>query len=613
VTPYVIPTYYTANSSAATAAVNAMSASVRAFQAQVDATNARVQSSFLGKELAATGIIAGLGLAAKSLMEYEKSLASFRTYISSVSNTGFAKFKAEIESLATETHSSSIEVADAFRKIAINPEFAKTPQSMRDMAEAAITLNRAAGGELMQTTQDLVAIMNQYGMSADQAARTSNALAAGLTIGGSSIQQTSEALRIFGAIAKQSNTNIEQSVALIEVLSQKNILGADAGQKLAEVYRALQKTGLAYKNGVFDIDYALQQVSIRLANVTNEHQRNAIAMGIFGESAYGAGLILLENANKVKNFTTQVTGTSAATEKAAINMNTLFGSLTILKNDFITATTTGTTANVMLAALTGAVRLLDALMGPLVTGFALWASWLAITKGALLAQMLVVGAWANTIKVINFLQGVATALNGQYAASCFATEAGMYGMATAAFFLEIGLWGTLGILGLVAAAIGLLVYNFNGGVDAQYRYYTSLEETRNGFNKLKQPINDATIALEKYNKEVADYAQQQDRLARLDYIRRHGDFFDWLPAALMEGLTHPYYIAKPPVKPNINESDIQRSELPTSANAMLQRTETTNNNHLTIDLNNNTSLDASVSNNTGNVPVWVNSYWNYGR
>jgi hypothetical protein len=357
-----------------------------------------------------------------------------------------------------------------------------------------------------------------------------------------------------------------------------------------------------------------------LANVTNEHQRNAIAMGIFGESAYGAGLILLENANKVKNFTTQVTGTSAATEKAAINMNTLFGSLTILKNDFITATTTGTTANVMLAALTGAVRLLDALMGPLVTGFALWASWLAITKGALLAQVLVGGAWANTIKVINFLQGVATALNGQYAASCFATEAGMYGMATAAFFLEIGLWGTLGILGLVAAAVGLLVYNFNDGIDATTKYADGLNATKNGFKEIRQPINEATIALEKYNNAVDKYSQQQREMAQILYARDTGNyseaFFLALKHVMFSG--NDGYLLDAPKKSDffkngIKESDIQRSELPTSANAMLQRTETTNNNHLTIDLNNNTSLDASVSNNTGNVPVWVNSYWNYGR
>ncbi len=65
-----------------------------------------------------------------------------------------------------------------------------------------------------------------------------------------------------------ANVSIEQGVALIETLAEKNIKGAEAGTQLRNVILKLQSSNIGYVNGVFDINAALDEMAAKNLNIT---------------------------------------------------------------------------------------------------------------------------------------------------------------------------------------------------------------------------------------------------------------------------------------------------------------------------------------------------------
>jgi len=326
-----------------TSVVRKMSRGVGSFAEKAEATAARANRAFrkltpvfgeTGRQLLdmaktaviAGGIIGGVVFSGKSLMEYEKQLASFRTIVSDLSNKDFKVFQAEIGKVANASRglASTIDVASAFEKIAgLNAEFAKTASGLGKVAQATIILSKASGDDLSTSAENLVGIMNQFNLKADQASRVINVLAAGQAVGAASITQAAESYKNFGAVANGANITLEQSVALIQTLASKSITGAEAGTSLRGVILKLQKAGVGYKSGLFNINDALAQVTSRLAKTSSAKQRDAILTKIFGAENITAGKIILDNIKLYQQFTHDVTGTSEAIKAAGINSQTL--------------------------------------------------------------------------------------------------------------------------------------------------------------------------------------------------------------------------------------------------------------------------------------------------
>jgi len=284
----------------------------------------------------------GVGLAGlfsmgiQSINEYETAIASFRTIVSDLSDKDFAKYRVEVNNVAKDTKKSAIDVALSFEKIAgLNSDLAKTADGLGLVSKASIVLSKASGDDLGISAENLVGLMNQYSLGAKDADRVTNVLAAGLKVGASSISQSSEAYKNFGAVAKSSNITLEQSQALIQMVSQKQILGAEAGTKLRGATLQLQKAGLGYKSGVFNINDALvesQKISDKLKTAK---EKDAYATKVFGAENITVGKILMSNIGKYDQFTKAVTGTNEAQKQAEINTNTLAVRYDEFKNSLV--------------------------------------------------------------------------------------------------------------------------------------------------------------------------------------------------------------------------------------------------------------------------------------
>lgn len=341
-----VPTEFTAVDKF-TNVVAKMTSGVRNFSKTAQASLSRVNNRLdrmIGLTDAVRGALTGLTIGAlfaaaiSDLKAYDDALASFRVIVSDLSNKEFTQFESAIGDVAKQTRKSTIDVANSFERIAgLNADFAKTAQGISEVSKQAIILSKASGSD---ETENLVGIMNQFNLEAKEAARVSNVLAAGQAAGAASIAQSAEAYKNFGSVAKGANITLEQSQALIQTLGKFSLFGAEAGTKLRGVTLQLQKAGLGYKSGQFQINDALADAQRKMNKLTTAKQKDAYLTKLFGAENITAGKILIANTETYNKFTDAVTGTNQAQEQAALKGNTLNTKIQELRASFTNLLTT---------------------------------------------------------------------------------------------------------------------------------------------------------------------------------------------------------------------------------------------------------------------------------
>jgi TP901 family phage tail tape measure protein len=392
------------------------------------------QKQLLGMASAAavaTAVIGGATFSAKSIMEYEKAVASFRTIVGGTDKE-FAPFQQMINQVAKDTKKSSIDTAEAFEKIAgLNADFAKTPQAIGSVTKAVITLSKASGDELGPSAESLIGIMNQFNFAADQADRTINVLAAGANVGASSIVQTSEAFVNFGSVAKGANITLEQSVGLVQTLGKFSVFGAEAGTKLRGSVLKLQQAGVGYKSGQFQINDALEEARAKIDKLKTAKEKDAAILKMFGAENIATGKILLSNIETFKKFTDSVTGTSEAQKAAATRSDTLEEKLNELKAAWINMLTGSDKAAAGMVKVKKALAFvtdnLDTIVSvglDVIVVFTAWKALIIGSKVALTAWNIAAGLAASRSGTLLFaIQGNSAAMRSYTAATTASTIA----------------------------------------------------------------------------------------------------------------------------------------------------------------------------------------------
>lgn len=448
-----IPTEFTAIdkfTSVVAKMASGVSSFTKAAGSAVQRVNSRIDQSFsklgnLSQLLLGLSFAGIFSMAISDIKAYEDGLASFRTIVSDLSDNEFSKFQKQIGLVARETKKSTVDVVQSFEKIAgLNADFAKTETGLANVSKQAIILARASGDELGTSAENLVGIMNQYSLSADKAAMVSNVLAAGQAVGASSITQSAEAYKNFGSVAKGANITLEQSQGLIQTLGKYSLFGAEAGTKLRGVTLQLQKAGLGYKSGQFQINDALLDAQKKMSRLSTAKKKDAYLTKVFGAENITAGKILTNNIGVFNEFTKGVTGTNAAQEQAAIKSNTFSEKVNNLKDAFTTFVTTNDKAN------TGTSLFKDLL------GF------VANNLDKVIGFIAKVAIFVGVIKGITLAMSIASAVTAAYTAvttwyAAAAVTAALGGASLAVSIWAVA-WPILAVIAAIAAIIAVFYY-----------------------------------------------------------------------------------------------------------------------------------------------------------
>lgn len=255
-------------------------------------------------------------------MEKESSQANLKA-LTGLDDNSIAWLTQQAEQLSTTMHESgfrvrqsSQEILDAYTLVgSAKPELLSNKEALNAVTIEAMRLAEAAKMDLNQAVDAVTLSMNQYGASADQAARYTNVMAAGSKFGSAAVQSVTTAVQKAGVAASTAGIPIEALVGSIETLAEKGIKDEIAGTGLKTFFLKLEGMSEDVRPSVVGLQTALENLNAK--GMDSVEMQKA-----FGLEAYTVAQAMISGADKVKYYTEAVTGTNVAVEQASINSQT---------------------------------------------------------------------------------------------------------------------------------------------------------------------------------------------------------------------------------------------------------------------------------------------------
>jgi len=278
-----------------------------------------------------TAVAAAAGAAIKYIVDlnvkFNKASASLRA-ITGASKEDMKFFEAQAKSMGKTWGIAADEMLKSFERVgSIRPELLKTKEALVEVTQSAIVLSQASGGvlDLAGATEALGAGMNQFNLGAKDSERIINALAAGSQIGSAEVASLAESFKNVGAVASNANMDLEDTVAALEVLGEKSLYGAEAGTKLRGTILKLQEAGKGFASGKFNLKDALTETKAQLDAIASPIEKATYLQKMFGIENQTAGIIMLQNIDKLEQYSKGVRDTTVAFEQQKIQMDTISG------------------------------------------------------------------------------------------------------------------------------------------------------------------------------------------------------------------------------------------------------------------------------------------------
>lgn len=360
---------------------------------------------------------------------------------------------------------SSDEILQAYMLIGSKkPELLKDKEALNAVTIEAMRLAAAAKIDLKDAVTATTVSLNMYGESADQAARYVNVLAAGSKEGAADVSAQAAAIKNAGVAASGSGVSIEQLQGTIQMLAEKGLEAEPAGT-------ALRKFFLVLQTGPDETNPKVVGLQTALENLNKKSLSAAQIQTMFGEEAYSAATILIDNADKVRQYTEAVTDTSIAMEQAAINSDTNEAKMAQYRNSIKEAgIELMERLNPSLSLLTGWTTKIIVALPKLIDWCIKYKSVLIASGSALAAYNIAVNAATIYTKAYNFIVKVATASTNGFNKVLKLNPAGLV---------------LAGLTALVTYISTKLIPNTDAATEAQRKYNEELQRTQEELERYK--------------------------------------------------------------------------------------------------------------------------------
>ncbi len=409
---------------------------------------------------------------------------------------------------------SSKEILEAYMLVgSAKPELLSNKEALNSVTVEAMRLSTAAKMDLKEAVDAVTLSMNQYGASANDAAKYTNVMAAGSKFGSAAVQSITAAVTKAGVSASGANVSIEELVGTIETLAEKGIKDEVAGTGLRMFFLRLQ-------TGADETNPKIVGLQTALSNLQKLSVDEVIKR--FETETYTVAKTLIDGADKVDYYTKAVTGTNVAMEQAAINSDTAKAKRAQYINQIKEAgNTLMERLNPSLSILTGwTTKLIKA--APILIDFLkehgskiMWCSAAILIYTT---RLKIVATWHA---VVNGLTRTATILTGAYrlanialsdalAGDCKAMARFVTQMASTNVATRIVAASTL----LYRAAIELLTLRFKGAATALKGFWSVLGI--NPITALVAAVAGAVAISYKWNESIRERYDLQKTLNKVE-------------------------------------------------------------------------------------------------
>jgi TP901 family phage tail tape measure protein len=313
---------------------------IAAFETLTKQTNKSVAS--LGQTLnltfAATAAYKGLNAIINSLkmctdetLKFEKAIVSMGA-ITNTSSEGMAKYSKQAIELSKTTEFSASAIAGAMLEMS---KAGMSADQIWKMLPNTLNVATAAGEDLLYTTKGMINTMMSYGIGFEESERVANVYTRTLNASKLSLESYMEAMKYVASVADPLNTNLEETSALLALLSQRGIEGSLAGTSLRNMMlNMLAPTSKAAKalEGMNFEGLTLTQV---LGQMEGAGIKVEELLALVDKRAINSALAISKNTDEVGKFMDIINGSGmTAKEQAELIRKSFTDQLAMVKNSF---------------------------------------------------------------------------------------------------------------------------------------------------------------------------------------------------------------------------------------------------------------------------------------
>lgn len=278
----------------------------------------------LGGFLSAFGVVGGIALFAraitdafKRIREFDKSIVELAGILGT-SRKDLASLEKVIIDVAGSSTKTSGEVAKLATALAT---LGASEVEIRNLIEPVNNLSIGLRATSEETAELLKGTLNAFQESSTEARRYADVIAKMRTSTALDFERIKDSLGFVAPTAKAVGLTIEGLGARIGVLVNNSVKASRAGRLLNSSFARLIKRGLT-------LDEALEQVN-------NSTDKAKTASELFGTEAFGLGLILADNVDKVAELTAEYENSRGTLKKLVdTEMTSMDARLKLLDSGF---------------------------------------------------------------------------------------------------------------------------------------------------------------------------------------------------------------------------------------------------------------------------------------
>lgn len=275
----------------------------------MDKSGRKMQQFGKNMSMKVTAPIVALGAVSFNVF---KSFEQEMSKVQAVSGATAEEFKAlsdNAKELGASTMFSAREVAS------LQTEFAKlgfTATEITKVTESTLALAQASGSDLARAAEVAGSTLRAFGLDASETGRVTDVMAASFSSSALDMETFAESMKFVAPVAKSAGMSIEETSAMLQIMSNAGIKGSQAGTALRRIISEIGASGKPTAEALKD----LAAQGLNLADAKDE----------VGRHAQSALLVLAEGVDKIKPLTTELEHSGGAAQQMADIMgNTAFG------------------------------------------------------------------------------------------------------------------------------------------------------------------------------------------------------------------------------------------------------------------------------------------------
>ncbi|AGK61517.1 phage tail tape measure protein, TP901 family, core region [Archaeoglobus sulfaticallidus PM70-1] len=300
----------------------------------------------VGKDLAVAGAKMGaaiapvalaLGHAVRTGAEFEQAMKNVQS-VMGASEEDFKRLTEFAKRLGETTVFSASQAAEGLYFLASAGY--KVDEAISAM-EPILQFAAATQSDLASATELVVSTLNAFEMDASEASRVANVFAAAISNSQLTMERLAVAMPYISGLAKSLGISLEETTATIGLLVSSGIRAESAGRLLAsslgslmnptdKAQEVLEKYGLTLD----DVNPKMHSLA-ELVDILKEKNISAAdVIKIFGDEGARVWLKLIPmGGEKIREMEQSITGTSKATEMAAIQLDSFQGLIRLVKSE----------------------------------------------------------------------------------------------------------------------------------------------------------------------------------------------------------------------------------------------------------------------------------------